>query len=79
MTKSTLIVLSLVWALSCQGLAGTAGASTAYYVDTAGIGGRAGDHNPGTMKKPWKTISRAFEKGSEAGPGDTVYIGREPS
>jgi len=42
-----------------------------YYVDALGLGGEAGDENPGTREQPWLTPIHAF---SAAQPGDTIIV-----
>lgn len=42
-----------------------------YYVDANSIGGSCSDTNPGTITRPWCSISKA---NSTLQPGDTAYI-----
>ena len=50
-------------------------AGAEYYVDINSLGGTADDNNPGTLKRPWKTLTRAVNKAyGTPKAGDTVYV-----
>lgn len=46
-----------------------------YYVDVESRGGKADDGGPGSLAKPWRTLTRVVsDQRPSPGPGDTVWI-----
>ncbi|MGO9112352.1 MAG: DUF1565 domain-containing protein [Thermoguttaceae bacterium] len=69
--RKYVVLVASCTVLCCVGLAGAAGqARAAVYVVNAAAPG-AGDTNPGSEEKPFKTVQHAADT---AKPGDTVYV-----